>query len=148
MRNPASDPNPPPPGLSPCDPLSFIFANTYNFGVSYPDAHQIFDAPSYLAGITDLLISHSPDILSTEDSLNFLDLALHHQLSESAIPNHYTQSLKKSINNVLEFFLDSCGGKKIYTFNHNESLLRNPLKPNPRALTGGVDRKSFLSSFC
>jgi hypothetical protein len=121
MRNPASDPIPPSTGLPPSDPLSFIFRNNYNFGVSYPSLTQIFDHQSYLAGITDLLLTHTPDILSTDDSLQFCELALHHQLSESGITNHYTQNLKKSINQVLEFFIDSCGGKKIYTYSFNEN---------------------------
>lgn len=137
MRNPALDPNPPLAGLSPSDPLSFIFRATYDFGISYPPSTQIFDHQSYLAGITDLLISHTPDILSVEDSLKFCELALHHQLSESAIPNLYTQHLKKSLTQPIEFFLDSCVGKKIYTYNYNENLLRNPLKAPKNGLEGG-----------
>jgi hypothetical protein len=89
-----------------------------------------------LAGITDLLISHTPDILSTEDSLQFLSLALHHQLSESATPNHYLQDLKKSLSQPIESFLDSCTGKKIYTYNYSENMLRNPIKAHQNGLKG------------
>jgi hypothetical protein len=137
MRNPALDPNPPPAGLSPSNPLSSIFRATYDFGISYPPSTQIFDHQSYLAGITDLLISHTPDILSTEDSLQFLSLALHHQLSESATPNHYTQHLKKALTQPIESFLHSCGSKKIHTYNYTENMLRNPIKARKNGLEGG-----------